>query len=167
MRFPPEVSWTEERVERLKILLVDGLSCSQIAAQLGGVTRNAVIGKIHRHGWHRDRKPGGPSGDTNGARKAALKRRLKNKTFLFGVGTGDYDLPATEKGDLPFERPLNGLTLLELDSEHCHWPCGDPAKPDFLFCGCGAVTGLPYCAYHDRVAHAPGAERRRERRAMR
>ena len=42
------MSWTDERVELLKKLWTDGLSASQIAAQLGGVTRNAVIGKVHR-----------------------------------------------------------------------------------------------------------------------
>jgi GcrA cell cycle regulator len=162
-----EVKWTEERIERLKTLWADGRSCSQIAAELGGITRNAVIGKIHRLGFHPARKPGGPSGDTNGARKAALKRRL-SKTFLFGSATGGHVLPATEASDLTPEKPEHGLTtLLELDNRHCHWPCGDPAKPDFLFCGNESLTGFPYCAYHDRVAHAPGAERRRERRAMR
>src|SRR5262245_23827496 len=44
------MTWTDERVETLKKLWTEGLSASQIAAELGGVTRNAVIGKVHRLG---------------------------------------------------------------------------------------------------------------------
>ena len=47
------MSWTDERVELLKKLWADGLSASQIAAELGGITRNAVIGKVHRLGSFR------------------------------------------------------------------------------------------------------------------
>jgi GcrA cell cycle regulator len=42
------MNWTDERVELLRKLWAEGLSASQIAAQLGGVSRNAVIGKVHR-----------------------------------------------------------------------------------------------------------------------
>jgi len=44
------MAWNDERVELLKKLWADGLSASQIAGRLGGVTRNAVIGKVHRLG---------------------------------------------------------------------------------------------------------------------
>jgi GcrA cell cycle regulator len=157
---PIKVAWTEERVERLKTLLADGLSCSEIAAELGGVTRNAVIGKIHRHGWHMDRKPGGPFGDVNGARKAALKRQLSNKTFLFGAGVGADVLLATVAGDSVLEKPVHGLTLLELEIGQCKWPSGGPREPDFLFCGDEALSGFPYCAGHARLAYVLPRRRR-------
>jgi GcrA cell cycle regulator len=54
-------------------------------------------------------------------------------------------------------------TLLELTEDTCRWPIGDPGQPDFFFCGGPAVTGLPYCAYHSRVAYQP-PNLRRERR---
>jgi GcrA cell cycle regulator len=53
------------------------------------------------------------------------------------------------------------LSLLELNEATCHWPVGDPASPDFFFCGGKALTGLPYCAHHSRVAYQPAGDRRR------
>jgi GcrA cell cycle regulator len=53
------------------------------------------------------------------------------------------------------------LSLLELNEATCHWPVGDPASPEFFFCGGKALAGLPYCAHHSRVAYQPAADRRR------
>jgi len=53
------------------------------------------------------------------------------------------------------------LSLLELNEATCHWPVGDPSSPDFFFCGGKALSGLPYCAQHSRVAYQPAADRRR------
>jgi GcrA cell cycle regulator len=58
-------------------------------------------------------------------------------------------------------------SLVELNDEKCHWPIGDPGQPDFFFCGGKALTGMPYCGYHSRIAYQPPADRRRERRAAR
>jgi GcrA cell cycle regulator len=58
-------------------------------------------------------------------------------------------------------------TLLELTADTCRWPIGDPASPDFFFCGGKPLTGLPYCSYHSRVAYQPATERRRDRRPQR
>jgi GcrA cell cycle regulator len=57
-------------------------------------------------------------------------------------------------------------TLLELTEQTCRWPIGDPGHSDFFFCGGQTITGLPYCAYHSRVAYQP-ANLRRERRPLR
>ncbi|MGB3867053.1 MAG: GcrA family cell cycle regulator, partial [Xanthobacteraceae bacterium] len=54
------------------------------------------------------------------------------------------------------------LTLLELNESTCHWPVGDPSNPEFFFCGGKALTGLPYCAHHSRIAYQPAADRRRQ-----
>jgi GcrA cell cycle regulator len=54
------------------------------------------------------------------------------------------------------------LSLLELSEATCHWPVGDPASPEFFFCGGKALTGLPYCAHHSRVAYQPASDRRRQ-----
>lgn len=58
-------------------------------------------------------------------------------------------------------------TLLELNEFTCRWPIGDPGTPDFFFCGTQAVTGLPYCACHSRIAYQPSGDRRRERGELR
>jgi GcrA cell cycle regulator len=58
-------------------------------------------------------------------------------------------------------------TLLELNEKTCHWPVGDPGAGDFFFCGGHTVDGLPYCAYHSRLAYQPAADRRRDRRPPR
>ena len=54
------------------------------------------------------------------------------------------------------------LSLQELSEATCHWPVGDPASPDFFFCGGKALGGLPYCAHHSRIAYQPAADRRRQ-----
>ena len=59
------------------------------------------------------------------------------------------------------------LSLLELNEATCHWPVGDPSSPEFFFCGGKALTGLPYCAHHSRVAYQPAADRRRHQRRSR
>ena len=58
------MGWTDERVETLKKLWLDGLSASQIAKSLGGVTRNAVIGKVHRLGLSGRATPSQPARTT-------------------------------------------------------------------------------------------------------
>ena len=150
------MSWTDERVELLKKLWSDGLSASQIAAELGGITRNAVIGKVHRLGL-----PGRTKFPLRGARgeqkqkpkPKRLVKRFSNHSNRFDVV--DINAPAP----LPM-MPLpqigaRRLTLLQLDNSTCHWPFGEPQSPDFFFCGGDAVEGKPYCAQHCRVAYQP------------
>src|ERR1700751_5457955 len=68
------MTWTDERVETLKKLWTDGLSASQIAAELGGITRNAVIGKVHRLGLSGRAKS--PSSSAPRPRKARFSGRM-------------------------------------------------------------------------------------------
>jgi GcrA cell cycle regulator len=155
--------WTEERVDRLKTQWADGCSAGAIAADLRGITRNAVIGKVHRLGLN-----GLNNHPMRSAKGIALKLKAKKNTmhranyqterrialnFLFGIANGHRLPRATEMCDLVPETPMRGMTLLELDSTHCHWPCGEPGKPGFLFCGSDARLGFSYCAFHERVAH--------------
>ena len=56
------------------------------------------------------------------------------------------------------------VTIMELREFMCRWPMGDPASPDFRFCGARSITGLPYCTHHARIAYQPAAERKRDRR---
>ena len=169
------MSWTDERVERLKQLWSDGLSASQIAAQLGGVTRNAVIGKVHRLGLSgrakssssspRPRKPRAPSHPMRTSRSGP---RTIGNTALKAA-------PAVKPRPAPEPVPIESIvvpiskraTILTLTEHTCKWPIGDPGDQDFHFCGNTSKAGLPYCEYHCRVAYQPIGERRRDKQAAR
>ena len=164
---PDVQTWTDDRVELLKKLWADGLSASQIAGELGGITRNAVIGKVHRLGLSgrakapsssvpRQRKPRAPS------MYRAPRQMMRGNTAL-AMPAYDYD-PEPEPELLENIIPIGQrCTLLELDQEKCHWPIGDPGQPDFFFCGGKTNAGTPYCGYHGRVAYQPPAARRDRR----
>ena len=163
------MTWTDERVELLKKLWADGLSASQIAAELGGVTRNAVIGKVHRLGLAGRAKS--PSSAAPRPRKPRAPHMLRVARPSIRGNTAlmqafEYDIEA-EPAFVDNVIPLGQRrTLLELTEETCRWPIGDPGQPDFFFCGGQAITGLPYCAYHSRVAYQP-PNARRDRRPFR
>ena len=168
------MSWTDERVELLKKLWSEGLSASQIAGRLGSITRNAVIGKVHRLGLagrattsrmksHRPRpRPAVPG---NGA----LAKRLARPRFAAAGATGVR--PAFLPDSEPFTPSLEEIviplaerkTVLDLLESHCRWPIGDPQHDDFHFCGHGKLTGTPYCELHARRAFQPVQPRRRDR----
>jgi GcrA cell cycle regulator len=165
------MNWTDERVETLKKLWADGLSASQIAAELGGITRNAVIGKVHRLGLSGRAKS--PSSAAPRPRKArphsqhlmrVSRPSVRGNTAL----AHSYDLEVDSEPELVDNVIPMGQrrTLLELTEETCRWPIGDPGHADFFFCGGQSITTLPYCAFHSRVAYQP-ANMRRDRRPFR
>jgi GcrA cell cycle regulator len=165
------MTWTDERMELLKKLWADGLSASQIAAELGGITRNAVIGKVHRLGLSgrakspsstapRPRKPRSPSNMLRVSRPSVRGNTALARAY-------EYD-PEPEQEPIENIIPIGQRrTLLELTEATCHWPIGDPGSADFFFCGGNTATGLPYCAYHSRVAYQPVTDRRRDKRPFR
>jgi GcrA cell cycle regulator len=160
------MAWTDERVELLKKLWGEGLSASQIAGRLGSVTRNAVIGKVHRLGL---------SGRATTSRmkshrprpRMATKRMAKarfsatgNPAFRALYQEADAYIPAVEEIVIPLAERKTIQTLVECS---CRWPIGDPQASDFHFCGKNKVPGLPYCEFHARRAFQPPQTRRRER----
>jgi GcrA cell cycle regulator len=154
------MSWTDERVELLKKLWGEGLSASQIAAQLGGVTRNAVIGKVHRLSLSGRAKPASSS-----------PRPRKPRHFVAGntaLKTHAQPAPRRVPAPVPIEDivvPISRqVSLMELNDTMCKWPEGDPGSEDFHFCGHRSFNSLPYCEYHSRLAYQP-VDRRRDRRA--
>jgi GcrA cell cycle regulator len=156
------MGWTEERVELLKKLWADGLSASQIAAELGGITRNAVIGKVHRLGLSGRAKS--PSSSVPRQRKPRSSSMIRvPRAHIRGNTALAYDYvaePEPELIEIPVEQRKN---LLQLTEATCHWPVGDPGSTDFFFCGGQSNEGSPYCNFHSRVAYQPASERRRER----
>ena len=164
------MSWTDDRVEILKKLWQDGLSASQIAAQLGGVTRNAVIGKVHRLGLSgRAKSPSSGSPRPRKPRVSGNGLRMRPQYR----GNAALMLDYGQEAELDFDPLANvvpmgpRVSILELTEATCRWPMGDPGAQDFVYCGSQTKTALPYCPYHARIAYQPLAERRRERRAMR
>ncbi len=172
------MNWTEERVEKLKKLWADGLSASQIAAQLGGVSRNAVIGKVHRLSLPGRAKSGGSSSAPR-AKRTTSAPRAPNYASRAAVrtvarSTGATALKQEESADAMQAvdpRPIQDvvvpisrhLVLTELTERTCKWPIGDPLHDDFHFCGNDSGENTPYCKYHARLAFQPSAERRRAR----
>jgi len=164
------MSWTDERVERLKKLWADGLSASQIAAELGGITRNAVIGKVHRLGLSaRAKSPSSAAPRPRKPRAAAHVLRVPRSSLRGNTAFAHaFDLELEPEPELVDNViPLGQRrSLLELTEDTCRWPIGDPGSSEFYFCGGPAMTSLPYCAYHSRIAYQP-ANMRRDRRLFR
>ncbi|WP_394690859.1 GcrA family cell cycle regulator [Hoeflea sp.] len=174
------MNWTDERVEKLTKLWADGLSASQIAAQLGGVSRNAVIGKVHRLNLPGRAKSGGqssvrtkrttaaPRAPAYAGRNAAQTTRTVSRSSGGAALKQDVDAVAAEDLDTrPMEDvvvPISRrLTLVELSERTCKWPIGDPLLDGFHFCGNDSCDGSPYCSYHAKLAFQPSSERRRTR----
>ena len=164
------MGWNEERVELLKKLWAEGLSASQIASRLGGVTRNAVIGKVHRLGLS-GRATSSRSSNPR-PRRAHVPRQHRAPSLLFGTRGNTALKPEYEAEFDPLPLPVEELviplneraSILTLKEAMCHWPIGDPGEPEFHFCGRKSIGGLPYCEHHARMAYQPVQARRREKR---
>lgn len=144
--------WTDERVELLRKLWLDGHSASQIAKQLGGVTRNAVIGKVHRLGLSGRATPSQPARPVfktpRPPRPAAVQPPSPRRTA--------EARPAPPSTPTVIHVEQRGTaTVLTLAAHMCKWPIGDPASDEFSFCGRRAGTEGPYCADHARQAYQP------------
>lgn len=169
------MEWTEQRIEMLRKLWGQGQTASQIATLLGGVTRNAVIGKAHRLGLTGRPSPiKRESGDAAGAaprRKAASAQRRQQPTIapMPTLRTGTAQVAAPESAPetnaalaapaprgsesaLP-KAPPAPRTAAQAGSKSCSWPMGDPKQPGFHFCGESAEPGRPYCAHHCTIAY--------------
>jgi GcrA cell cycle regulator len=141
------MDWTDERVAELKRLWLEGQSASQVARQLGGVSRNAVIGKVHRMGLAgRDlpstpRALGGlsPSRGKSSAVANSVRRRAVRPSQPSAPRAPRIELTAT-------------ATLLTLTPNGCRWPIGDPQEAGFGFCGRLKADQASYCRHHAQTA---------------
>ncbi|MEK1850711.1 MAG: GcrA family cell cycle regulator [Phyllobacterium sp.] len=174
------MNWTDERVEQLKKLWAEGLSASQIAAQLGGVSRNAVIGKVHRlklsgrgkttSTQTRSKKinTSASGSQRSGGSSSHMASRVVSRSVGATALQTEYNtdlVPHTITKTVtnvvvPISRRLE---LVQLSERTCKWPVGDPLQPDFNFCGNDVGESGPYCTYHSRLAYQPASERRRIR----
>lgn len=188
------MSWTDDRVELLKKMWGEGQSASQIAKELGGVTRNAVIGKVHRLGLSNRATSNSTKSEAKATPKAEAKPAATPKAEPRPTPKTEPAVPAkpaatpARRQIIPAGQPLppqpsaneispealarvnevekkaKKISLLELTEKTCKWPIGDPATPDFWFCGLPTETGKPYCEAHVGVAFQPMSTRRDRRR---
>jgi GcrA cell cycle regulator len=165
------MSWTDERVELLRKLWLEGMSASRIASELGaGITRNAVIGKVHRLGVS-GRSKGASNPAPRPPRAKPSPRPVPSRSQGPSVRGNTALAFAPELLAMPVARQAESVivpiaervTIMDLSEGMCRWPLGDPAQPEFRFCGSKAATGAAYCAGHRRLAYQPVQDRRRER----
>jgi len=151
--------WTEDRVGALKKLWLEGQSASQIAKQLGGgVTRNAVIGKVHRLGLSGRAAPSQPARATfrpSRPRPAAPPTQAPSAPRRIEAVQAR---PAAAQVPAPMPDLPGTATVMTLGAHMCKWPIGDPSSTEFSFCGRRASEGV-YCVEHARVAYQPAVRK--------
>jgi GcrA cell cycle regulator len=140
------MSWNEEKVNKLKELWGKGKTASQIAEIIGGLSRNAIIGKAHRLNLSSKIKTRNISSNQNynndleeNNSKQKKEKKSKFKSLLI---------------EKDFE-PENPKKLEELDEDSCKWPIGHPEEESFYFCGRSSLKDFSYCKLHLLYAYQP------------
>ena len=140
------MSWNEEKVEKLKELWGKGSTASQIAEIIGGISRNAVIGKAHRLNLSSKIKTRNPSSsqnfDNSSEENSSTQRRGRKSKFQSLIIEKDFE-------------PENPKKLEELDESSCKWPIGHPEEQSFYFCGRSSLKDFSYCKLHLLYAYQP------------
>jgi GcrA cell cycle regulator len=153
-------TWTEERLELLRNHFEAGLTCREIAGEIG-VSRNAVIGKLSRLNLTRE---GGGDAPRAARKEAAKAKRARSAPGTVSRLRQQIRLAfCAEPQAMSNGEPIHNehcCSLLELSEERCRWPISTPGAADFCFCGNTPVEGLPYCAGHTRLAYRPGSRQR-------
>jgi GcrA cell cycle regulator len=151
-------AWTDARIALMREYWDAGLTASQIAKKLGGVSRSAVLGKVRRLGFPArvprrradiDQRP-----KTRAARRRAANRERLAVSPAAAAPFADADVPLAQR-----------RTFDQLTPDACRWPIGEVGAADFAFCGGASVAGKSYCARHLRRAYQPDTARRPSRRA--
>ena len=140
------MSWNEEKVTKLKELWGKGNTASQIAQIIGGLSRNAVIGKAHRLNLSSKIKAKNITQNQNFQNSAevggAKQRRGKKSKFQSLIIEKDFE-------------PENPKKLEGLDESSCKWPVGHPEEESFYFCGRSSLKDFSYCKLHLLYAYQP------------
>lgn len=160
------MEWTEQRIEMLRRLWGQGQTASQIAAALGGITRNAVIGKAHRLGLtgrpspiKRDSTGGNSPKRRPAARRIAMAAQPKPMLPLQRSAPTSTQSEVAPPPPAPQERSrAYTAQRAQGGGKACSWPVGDPKQPGFHFCGEPAEAGRPYCGQHCQMAYQRKSE---------
>ena len=144
-------------VEKLKELLTGKTSMGEIAAELGnGLSRNAIIGKLHRIGWER------PKAAVKISPEKVNRARTKTRIHIASTHAVSTYKEVTEMPVAIADRDITKeqrKTILQLESWHCRYPVGEPSSEDFFFCGVTAIEGSSYCAHHNAICYMPAHRR--------
>lgn len=137
--------WDDDLVERLKLLWADGVSASAIALEFGrGITRNAIIGKVHRLGFTNrvERRANSMPRPARSQKFKPLRREFSDWKPFIAPAISDLDIPLGQR-----------KSFMELAPGDCRWGVGDVGSPGFFFCGAPQAPGLPYCHAHRARAY--------------
>tara|TARA_A200000113_G_scaffold219563_1_gene228493 strand:- start:1427 stop:1921 length:495 start_codon:yes stop_codon:yes gene_type:complete len=140
------MSWTDEKVAKLKELWGSGSTASQIAAIIGGISRNAVIGKAHRLNLSAKIKTRTAASNQN------FENSLQEKNSQLKKGRKSKFKSLIIEKDFEPEKPKQ---LEELDENSCKWPIGHPDEKSFYFCGRSSLKDFSYCKLHLLYAYQP------------
>jgi GcrA cell cycle regulator len=167
------MTWTEQKIQMLKDMWGHH-SASEIAEHIGGLTRNAVIGKAHRLKLSAQKSAETPGTGLQCATGGMGTIKSSHKRMLRHLPLSPTPTTAASMRVLPSARDIfrslegiggavrsEGIAMTKAGDRHCRWPVGDPRSPDFRFCGCPAHEGLPYCVDHARVAYQNVSKRTR------
>tara|TARA_B100000780_G_scaffold228506_1_gene167902 strand:- start:1057 stop:1554 length:498 start_codon:yes stop_codon:yes gene_type:complete len=140
------MSWNEEKVTKLKELWGKGNTASQIAEIIGGLSRNAIIGKAHRLNL-----------------SSKIKARNSTSHQSYQNGSEENDIKQKKEKKIKFKsliiendfEPENPKKLEELDESSCKWPVGHPEEKKFYFCGRSSLKDFSYCKLHLLYAYQP------------
>jgi len=140
------MSWNNEKVDKLKKLWGKGSTASQIAEIIGGISRNAVIGKANRLNLSSKIKVrsalSNPNSQNSFEENNSKQKRGRKSKFQSLIIEKDFE-------------PENPKKLEELDEGSCKWPVGHPEESSFYFCGRSSIKDFSYCKLHLLYAYQP------------